>query len=126
MIKVDSNKTIRLNRGDSGTLIFNATIEQTGDSYTFQIGDVVRLNVTKANKENEVVLSKDVTVDEEVTSIEMPLDSTDTKIGDVINRPITYWYDVELNPDANSTTIIGYDEDGPKLFILDPESSKEG
>lgn len=125
MIKTNSDKTIRLNRGDSGTLIFNATVQQTGSAYVFQIGDIVRFNVTKANKEKEVVLSKDITIDEEATSVEMPLDSTDTKIGDVINRPITYWYDVELNPDSNSTTIIGYDEDGPKLFILDPESSKE-
>ena len=126
MIKVDNEKTIRVNRGDSGTLIFSANVEQTGDTYEFQVGDIVRLNVTKANKENEVVLSKDVTISEVSTTVELPLDSTDTKIGDVINRPITYWYDVELNPDSNSTTIIGYDEDGPKLFILDPESSKEG
>ena len=125
MIRVDSNKNIRINRGDSGTLVFSASVEQTGDDYTFEVGDIVRLNVTKANKENEVVLSKDVTVSEESTTVEMALDSSDTKIGDVINRPVTYWYDVELNPDGNSTTIIGYDEDGAKLFILDPESIKE-
>ena len=77
MIRVDSNKNIRINRGDSGTLVFSASVEQTGDDYTFEVGDIVRLNVTKANKENEVVLSKDVTVSEESTTVEMALDSSD-------------------------------------------------
>jgi len=49
------------------------------------------------------------------------LSSDETRIGDYINKPVTYWYEIELNPNNNSTTIIGYDDDGPKQFKLYPE-----
>lgn len=51
--------------------------------------------------------------------VEIPLNSEDTKIGDVVNYKVKYWYEIELN---NMTT-IGYDKEGPKEFILYPEGS---
>lgn len=36
-----------------------------------------------------------------------------------------YWYEVELNPETEAQTIIGYDEDGPKIFRLYPEGDDE-
>ena len=54
-------------------------------------------------------------------SVEIELTSDETRIGDYINKPVTYWYEIELNPNNNSTTIIGYDDDGPKQFKLYPE-----
>ena len=45
---------IRINRGSSGSFTFGATTPE-GNPYTFSVGDVIRLNVTKAEKENMVV-----------------------------------------------------------------------
>ena len=35
-----------------------------------------------------------------------------------MNIPTEYWYEIELN---NENTVIGYDNNGPKLFVLYPE-----
>ena len=55
----------------------------------------------------------------------IPITSTDTTIGDYIDKKVTYWYEVEINPDINGYTIIGYDENGPKKFILLPEGVRD-
>jgi hypothetical protein len=36
----------------------------------------------------------------------------------MLNKPIEYWYEIQLN---YYQTIVGYDESGPKLFMLYPE-----
>jgi hypothetical protein len=53
--------------------------------------------------------------------VEIFLGEEDTKIGEVISKPKDYWYEVELNPFDHPQTIIGYDEDGAKVFKLFPE-----
>ena len=53
------------------------------------------------------------------------LNKEDTTIGDIINTPIDYWYEVQLNPETNPQTIIGYDENGAKIFRLYPEGVEE-
>lgn len=68
-----------------------------------------------------VVLQKDITVEHESASVDILLTSYETRIGSIINKPIDYWYEVELNPETEAQTIIGYDEDGPKIFRLYPE-----
>jgi hypothetical protein len=52
------------------------------------------------------------------------LSKEDTKIGKKVNKPVDYWYEVELNPDTYPQTIVGYDEDGAKIFKLYPEGVK--
>ena len=42
------------------------------------------------------------------------------KIGEMANKPIEFWYEIELNGDS---TIIGYDEEGAKRLILYPEGA---
>ena len=76
------------------------------------------------NKGFEVETQKDVKVTSVGTTVNMDLDSADTKIGNYINKPVTYWYEIELNPDTSPLTIIGYDNDGPKKFILYPEAGE--
>ena len=49
------------------------------------------------------------------------LTSEETRIGNLTNAPVEYWYKIELN---NQYTIVGYDEDGAKKLILYPEGSK--
>jgi hypothetical protein len=69
-----------------------------------------------------VVLVVDTEVTEEAELVEIELTSEDTRIGEVISKPVDYWYEVELNPDTKPQTIIGYDKDGAKVFKLYPES----
>ena len=92
-----------------------------GEVYTFRPGDVVRLKVFGKKNCANVVLQKSVKVTEETTQVGIFLDGNDTKFGDVISKPTDYWYEIELNPDTKPQTIIGYDEEGAKIFKLFPE-----
>lgn len=124
MLKIDSEKRIHVTRGDSGTIVITAE-NNDGSVHEFQAGDVIRLKVMEKNDVANVVLTNDVTLEENCTSVDMGLNSEETRIGEYINSPVTYWYEVELNPNTNSTTIIGYDEDGAKELILYPEGKNE-
>lgn len=120
MQKIDGT-TIKINRGD----ILNLTLSvkyDNGENYTFQNGDKVVFSIYNKNEldKNAVVL-KEFNISEECQSITISLSSEETKIGGLINKPIDYWYEVELN---NQYTIIGYDEDGAKVLQLFPEGSK--
>lgn len=123
MFEVDG-LDIYLTRGDVAVLEVSAQ-NADGSVYTFQSGDVVRLNVCAKNHHENIVLTKEVSVDEEVTSISISLSSSDTRIGNLINKPVDYWYEIELNPDSVPQTIIGYDQDGPKIFRLYPEGEEQ-
>ena len=116
MFKIEEDKTIHLTRGDIATIEITTT--KDGSPYTFTTGDVVRLNVFRKKKHDEVLLQKDVVVSGTSTVVDIVLDSNDTTIGNVINEPTDYWYEVELNPDTAPQTIVDYDEDGAKVFKL--------
>ena len=120
MFKINQDGSIFLTRGDAASIIVNAT-DSEGGPYTFTKGDVVRFMVFERNACNCVVLSKSVEVAEEMSEVMISLDGTDTKIGENVNKPKDYWYEVELNPDTYPQTIIGYDENGPKIFRVYPE-----
>ena len=121
----EDGTTLKVTRGQSGTITFGALTPE-GEPYTFQVGDVLRLNVTKVNKENSVVMSVDTIIQEETTEATISITSFDSKIGTVINKPTDYWYDIELNPDSSiAQMLLGYDDEGPKIFKLYPESIKE-
>ena len=125
MFKIDSaTKQINITRGDIGTISISAKNEDDSD-YNFKIGDVVRLGIFAAKDFDNLILQKDVVVDEATTIVDLSLDSTDTTIGNIINKPVAYWYEIQLNPDTDPQTIIGYDEKGAKIFMLYPEGVKE-
>ena len=44
-------------------------------------------------------------------------------LANIINKPVDYWYEVELNPDTSSAiTILGYKKKtGPRILSLTPE-----
>ncbi len=113
------DNSIYVTRGDAGTISVSAKVD--GANYVFRAGDVVRFKVTQKKACENVVLQKDfpITVDTEI--VDIYLSEKDTKIGDVISKPVDYWYEVELNPFTNPQTIIGYDDDGAKIFKLHPE-----
>lgn len=119
MFTVNEDNSIYATRGD--IVFFGVTAEDKGQSYTFQPGDVVRIKIYGKKDAENVVLQKDFPVTEATESVEIFLTEADTKIGEVISKATDYWYEVELNPYNNPQTIIGYDEDGAKIFKLFPE-----
>lgn len=125
MFKIDKKtKEIKITRGDFGMFDVTATNEDESE-YEFQVGDIVRFKVFKKKDCGCVELQKDVTVSEPCKAVTISLSKEETKIGDLINKPTNYWYEVELNPDTKPQTIIGYDEAGEKLFILYPEGDEK-
>lgn len=113
--------TIKLNRGD--ILSFVLTIENENETpYTFQSGDKVTFSVYNKKKMNDkAVLLKEVNATPNTTSLTISCTSEETKIGELTNKPVEYWYEIELN---NEYTVLGYDENGAKLLMLYPEGSK--
>ena len=107
MFEVRSDQSIHLTRGDVAILEVNAT------------------GVFEKAKCDNVILEKSVNVEVESTVVEISLDSDDTRIGSVINKPKDYWYEIELNPDTRPQTIVGYDSSGPKIFRLYPEGGDD-
>ena len=120
MFIINEDGSIYLTRGDIAVLEITAGETETSN-YTFRAGDVVRFKVFEKKRCDNVVLCKDTIIGEESEVAVIKLTKTDTKLGDLINKPTDYWYEVELNPDTSPQTIIGYDADGPKIFRLFPE-----
>lgn len=119
MFVINDDLSIYVTRGDACNIEFEAN--SNGEPYTFVNGDIVRLKVMgKKNCEN-VLMVKDVQVSGSATTVTIALSKEDTRFGDPISKPADYWYEIELNPDTQPQTIIGYDEDGGKIFRLYPE-----
>lgn len=114
MFTIDTDKTISITRGDSGSFV--APVD-----YDFQPGDELRLKVFRKKACEDVVLQKDFTIAEATESVTLELTEQDTRIGEIISKPTDYWYEIELNPETNPQTLIGYDEDGAKILRLYPE-----
>jgi hypothetical protein len=119
MLKINDDLSIYLTRGDS--ISFSLIAEVDGVAYIFRPGDVVRFTVYGKKAAENVVLQKDFPVEAEQERVIVSLADEDTKIGEVISKPTDYWYEIELIADAGTQTIVGYDEDGPKVFKLYPE-----
>lgn len=121
MFAIDEYKTVHLTRGDIAVIKVGA-VDQDGSEHLFKAGDVVRLTVFESGRHDDVVLQKQVEVEVDAASVDISLDSADTALDGIINKPEDYWYELELNPDTAPQTIVGYDEDGPKVFRLYPEA----
>lgn len=89
--------------------------------YMLEPGDVLRLRIFESKNFSNIVRTKDFVVEELTAYVPALLTSEDTKIGGIINKPVEYWYELELNPDTNPKTVIGYDRKGKKVFKLYPE-----
>ena len=114
MFTVGTDKSISVTRGDSCSFV--APID-----YALKNGDVLRLKVFRKKACEDVVLQKDFAITTTTNTVTIELTEKDTRIGKVISKPVDYWYEIELNPDNNPTTLLGYDEDGAKIFRLYPE-----
>ena len=114
-----NDKSIYITRGDWAWISLSAVLDVV--PYVFQVNDVVRFKVFVKKGCDCVVLQTDVIVDESCEEVYIELTREETKIGEIIHKPKDYWYEIELNPDTNPRTLVGYDEDGAKIFRLMPE-----
>lgn len=119
MFTINDDLSIYVTRGD--IVFFTVTAAENDENYIFQPGDVVRMKVTEKKDCETVAFQKDFAVVEETETVKILLTEDETKIGDVISKPTDFWYEIELNPFTNPQTIIGYDEEGAKIFKLFPE-----
>lgn len=122
MYKLNEDLSIYVTRGDAVLLDVKAN-NKDGTPYTFVPGDLVRFKVCKKKNTSVVVLQKDFPITTITQSVQVFLSKDETKIGTTISKPVDYWYEVELNPLSEPQTIIGYDEDGAKVFKLFPEGA---
>lgn len=123
MFKINADKSMHITRGDAAT--FGITASADGGNYTFRAGDVVRFKVFEKKACHCVALEKDFPVAEDTEEVRIVLNGDETKFGDIISKPVDYWYEVELNPETMPNTLIGYDEDGAKLFRVYPEGGED-
>lgn len=116
-----TDNIIRVSRGDSGS--FDLTIPIAEDeNYEFAAGDKIQFRIFKKKDYSDIVFEKEIEVEETIETVIIPLSAEETKIGEEINKPETYWYEIDLN---NEQTIIGYNEEGPAQFILYPAKGGE-
>lgn len=119
MLKI-KNKQISINRGDDNQSFDLIIPINDTEYYTFLTTDVVKFGVYEVGGlDKNAVLLKTITPLEETQRLTIPLTQEETTIGELINKPKQYWYEIQLN----DNTIIGYDEKGAKIFILYPEGS---
>lgn len=122
MYKINEDLSIYVTRGD--TVLFDVKANtDDGTPVTFMPGDLVRIKVYQKKNAANVVLQKDFHIATATQKVQIYLSKEDTKIGEVISKPVTYWYSIALiNPDNEEQTIIGYDDEtGAKTFVLLPE-----
>ena len=122
MFTMNEDLSIYATRGD--VVFFSVTADDNGIRYKFQPGDIVRMAIYGKKEAESCVMQKDFPVTEVTEKVFIYLDEEDTKIGEIISKHKDYWYEIVLNPDTIPQTIIGYDEDGAKVFRLFPESNE--
>lgn len=115
--------TMLVTRGDHGYLDIDS--DDNGKPYLFVKGDVIRFNLMKKDKCDNIIFQKDITVTEDTEIVTMEFTQEDTRRCPVVSKPTEYWYEIKLNPDTKQQTILGYDdEEGAKEFMLYPEGHK--
>ena len=119
MFTITDDLSIYVTRGDIVHLNVSA-VNESG-AYKFKVGDVVRFKIFAKKDCSDIIFQKDFPVTTESETAEIFLTGHETRIGGLINKHSDYWYEIELNPESNPQTIIGYDEDGAKIFRLFPE-----
>ena len=90
-------------------------------NYTFGPGDIIKFNAyNKREMSNTPVLSKTFIVENDTDVYEMIFTSEETKIGEMQNKPIILWYEIELN---EKFTVIGFKDNNPTTITLYPEGA---
>lgn len=119
MFVLNEDLSIYATRGD--IVFFTVSAEDDGVPHVFKAGDVVTIKIYGKKDATNVVLQKPFPVVKDTETVEIYLTREETKIGEVISKPKDYWYEIVVNDDTKPQTIVGYDEDGAKVFKLFPE-----
>lgn len=120
MLRID-NGNIYLTRGDEATINISVPLED-GTNYKFEPEDVVYFTIKKKYSDATPILRKEIHFTEETEVAVLNLTKVDTTLGDLKDMPIKYVYDISINA---VKTIIGYDENGAKYFVVYPEASDD-
>ena len=116
MFKIQ-DKNIYLNRGDMITFVV------ANNTTTFSEGDYLTFYICEKGDYTNIVFQKRIDVTKKANEVEIQLTTEETKIGEPIKtNERVYWYEIELN---GNTTLVGYDEQGPKLITFWPEAVRE-
>ena len=132
----EDRRTIYLTKGDKTSKFFRLAFyfpiwnfaTQQEEKYTFQLTDKIAFVVKekKGYTKTEVLrIEKTLAEMGEVEPTQYPelqLTEEDTKVFDSLNKKKTYWYDIVLN---DTTTILGYDEEGASKLIVYPEADEK-
>ena len=123
MFKIENNN-MYLNRGDS------AIIRIENETSTFEVGDIVKFSIMKRNNCNLVLFQKTYTVEDElednrVFEISLTPDDSKSFCPSIKTNFQTFWYEIELQSGDVINTLLGYDENGPKEFVVYPEAASE-
>ena len=132
----EDKRTIYLTRGDKTSEFFRLAFyfpiwdfeNQKEEKYTFKLTDKISFVVKeKKGYTKTEVLRIEKTLAEmgfirPTQFPEIQLTEEDTKSFDLLNKKQTYWYDIVLN---DTTTILGYDEEGASKLIVYPEANEE-
>ena len=120
-MRIIEGNHIKINRGNTLPLKLVIPISHT-ENYVFQVGDEIMFGIYGTKKmDEEALLLKKYTIEEETEEFEFTINAEEMKIGELINKPTDYWYEIELNGEQ---TILGYDDDGAKIITLYPEGSE--
>ena len=117
------DRNIRITRGDRLPITVSANNDIDGIDYEFQAGDVVRFKIFDSKDNKKVYLQKDFKVEEVSVEKQIEMTAEEMKIGEIKNKPVDYWYEIEVNPETPGTmTIEGYRKDeGPAIITILPE-----
>lgn len=120
MMRIDNDNNIYITSGDKATIDIQIPLDD--GFYEFQTTDILYFTVKKQYSDTQPVLRKILTFSEPTTTATFYLTSSDTNLSSLSNLPVQYVYDVSINEDQ---TIIGYDENGAKCFVVYPEVSND-
>lgn len=121
MITIDKDKNIGITRGDNAS--FNLKVKQAnGSYYIFKNSDRVYFTVKKSYADSTPIIRKIISFSSQTDTCTINLISSDTNFGNLINSERKYVYDISIN---EVETVVGYDENGAKYFIIYPEASND-
>lgn len=119
-MKIIDNE-IQFNRGDEDQLPFKIPInKEKTEFYQFKPGDLVTFGIyEKKGYDKPALVLKKIVIEKTTEVCYIPLLSEDTRFGELINKPVEYWYEVSLN----KQTVLGHTKKDARKFWLLPEGS---
>lgn len=125
-VRPEEEDAIYCTRGDStytlGNPIVFSPIDKDGNPFDLTPGQKVFFKVFNPKDFNEVFIQKEIDISEVCSSVDIHLSSEDTTFGPIINKEVTYFYEISID---GTGTIIGYDPERKPRFILLPEGGEK-